>query len=110
MWPRLRGEADILQAGIDPIQRAVLDLIVELHVFFAADDSLIDNLIVERHHERVLELHAIAPDVGSHISDIDDVFAVRWQIDFGENTSASAERKSLNVGELRAGSGAESPT
>src|SRR5262249_44595349 len=76
MWSGFCDEADVLQAGIDPIQRSILHLIVELHVFFAADHSLVDKLIVDRHYQRVLVLHPIAPDVSGHVGDIDDVFAV----------------------------------
>ena len=38
-----------------------------------------------------------------------DVFAVRREIDLGENAAARAERKAGHVGQLRAGPGAERP-
>src|SRR5580704_17558742 len=85
VWSRGRGEADVLQALVDAIQRAVLHLIVEYHVLFAADHRLVDDLVVERDHQRVLELHAVAPDMGGHVGDVDPVFAVRWEIDAREN-------------------------
>src|SRR5262245_46367968 len=36
--PGCRRETDLLQTRIDAIQRTVLDLVVLLHVLFAADD------------------------------------------------------------------------
>ena len=107
--PRRRGELDLLQTRVDTIERTVLHLIVELHVFFAADHRLVNQLVVERDHERVLELHPVAPDMGRHVGDIDGVFAVRGQIDAGENPSARAQRKAGDVGQLRARLGAERP-
>ncbi len=108
---RSRGgeELDVLQPSVHAIERAVLHLIVELHVLFAADDRLVDQFVVERHHQRILELHAIAPDVGGHVGDVDGVFAVRGEIDVGENPAARAERQTGHVRELRAGAGAERP-
>ena len=88
---------------------AVLHLIVEPHVFFAAHHRLVDDPSVERHHQGVLELHAIAPDMGDHIGDVDDVLAVRWEIGGPENASARAERKARHMSELRAGARAERP-
>ena len=102
-------ELDVLQAGIDAIERAVLHLIVELHVFFAADDGLIDDLVVDRHHQRILVLHAVAPDVVGHVGDVDAVFAVGGEIHFRENAAARPQRQSGNVRELIAGSRAERP-
>ena len=104
-----RLELDVLQAGIDPIERAALHLIVELHVFFAADHGLIDDLVVERHDQRILVLHAIAPDMADHVGDVDAVFAVGRKIDFRENAAACPERQSGDVRELIAGSCAERP-
>ena len=104
-----RGEADVLQPGVDAIQRAVLHLIVELHVFFAADHRLVNHLVVERHDQRVLELHAVAPDVGGHVGDVDDVVAVGREIDAGEDASARAQRQAGDVRELGAWPGAERP-
>ena len=56
-------------------------------------DRLVDDLVVERHDQRVLELHAVAPDVGDHVGDVDRVFAVGREIDFRENAAARAERQ-----------------
>ena len=109
MWSRGRGEADVLQALVDAIQRAVLHLIVELHVLFAADHRLVDQLAVERDDQRVLELHPAAPDVGGQVGDVDGVFAVRREIDFAENAAARAERQARDVRKLRAGRRAEGP-
>ena len=47
VWTGSGEEADVLQAGVDTIERAVLHLIVELHVFFAADHRLVDELIID---------------------------------------------------------------
>ncbi len=104
-----RLELDVLQAGIDAIERAVLHLIVKLHVFFAADDGLIDDFVVDRHDQRILVLHAVAPDMGGHVGDVDAVFAVGGEIHFRENAAPGPERQSGNVCELIAGSGAEGP-
>ena len=108
--PGRGGEADVLEPGVDPIECAALHLIVGLHVLFAADHRLVDDLVVERHHERVLVLHAVAPDMGGHVGDVDDVFAVGRQIDVGQDAAARAERQPGHVGELRAGAGAERPS
>ena len=107
--PGRREELDVLQPRVDPIERTVLHLIVKLHVLFAADHRLVDQLVVERDDERVLELHAVAPDMGGHVGDVDRVFAVGGQIDGGENAAARAERKTGNMRELRTRLGAERP-
>ena len=105
-----RGEeADVLQARVDAIKRATLHLIVELHVLLAADHRLIDELVIEGHDQRVLELHAAAPDVRDDVGDIDGVLAVRRKIDFRENAAARTEWKAGRVGKLRAWCGAEGP-
>ena len=108
--PAVACEADVLQARVDAVERAVLHLVVQLHVLFAADHRLVDDLVVHGHDQRVLELHAVAPDVGDHVGDVDDVFAVRREIDVGEDAAARAERQPGHVRELRAGAGAEGPS
>ena len=98
------GEADVLQAGVRLVQGAVLHLIVELHVLFAANDGLVDHLAVQGHDQRVLELHPAAPDIGHDVGDIHHVFAIRRQIHVGEDAAAGAERQASHVRQLRAGS------
>ena len=112
--PILCGPAVVLKRmffrrALTLVQGAVLHLVVQLHVLFAADHRLVDHLAVEGDDERVLELHAVAPDVGGDVGDVDDVFAVRRQVDVGEDAAARAERQAGHVRELRARAGAERP-
>src|SRR5262249_39820577 len=105
-----RLEFDVLQAGIELVDRATLYLVISLVVLFSADHGLIDDLVVERHHPGILVLHAIAPDVAGHVGDVDVVFPVRGEIRFRENAASCAKRQSRNVRELIARSGFKRPT
>ena len=114
MTPILCGPAVVsnlmfFRRAFDAIHRAALHLIVKLHVFFAADDGLIDDFVVDRHHQRIFVLHAVAPDMVGHVGDVDFVLAVGGEIHVGENAAACSQRQSGNVGELIAGSRAERP-
>ena len=86
-----------LEAVVDRIQRAVVDLIEALHVLFAADHDLVDELAVERDDERVLELHVVAPEAADHVGDVHFVFAVGREVVLCQDAATGAERQTGNV-------------
>src|SRR5262249_32440741 len=91
---------DVLQAGVYLIHGPALHLIVKLVVLLAADDCVVNDLVVHRHDERILVLHAVAPDVVGHVGDVDAVLAIGGKVDFGEDASAGTERQAGDMRQL----------
>ena len=100
--PRRRDETDVLQARVDLLHRAVLHLVVEARVLFAAERRLVDDLVVQGHDDRVLELRVVAPDVAEHVGDVDFVLAVGREQVRRDEAAARAERQAAHVRLLRA--------
>ena len=87
-----RLELDVFQTGVDPIQRAVHHLIEEFVVFFAADLGLVDDLVIDGDHHRVLVLHLVAPQAVGHVGNVDAVLAIGREIHFRENAAPCPQR------------------
>ncbi len=94
---RRRDETDVLQARVDLLHRAVLHLVVEARVLFAAERRLVDDLVVQGHDDRVLELRVVAPDVAEHVGDVDFVLAVGREQVRRDEAAARAERQAAHV-------------
>jgi hypothetical protein len=100
MDARLRGEADVLQPLVDGFDRRILLLVDGLHVVFAADGGLVDQLAVQRDDQLVLELHVVDPQGLRHVGDVQHVLAPPGSVN--GDAAAGAQRRAILVKQLRA--------
>ena len=99
----LRGEADVLEALVDGVDRRILLLVDGLHVLLATNVGFVDLLAVDRDDQRVLELHVVDPQGLGHVGDVEHVLAVGREVVVHGDAAARAQRQAFLVEELGAG-------